>query len=131
MCERADCWRSVRLKREEVKPAELLYENRIAWLCGDPSKFSPRKGSFLGHFLTVIDLNNFHTWTYQEITCICMRTLKVTNPLIIHVRLVIMNTVRYLCGHQPIKTSPQYMLHVCQPIRINLSHLSCMPANQN
>jgi hypothetical protein len=28
----------LRMKREEAQPAEVVYENRIAWLCGDPSK---------------------------------------------------------------------------------------------
>jgi hypothetical protein len=28
----------MRVKREEAQPAEVVYENRIAWLCGDPSK---------------------------------------------------------------------------------------------
>jgi hypothetical protein len=28
----------LRVKREEAQPAEVVYENRIAWLCGDPSK---------------------------------------------------------------------------------------------
>ena len=28
----------VRKKRDVVRPAEAVYENRIAWLCGDPSK---------------------------------------------------------------------------------------------